>query len=121
MPNFIPYILNRPNDGYGCNMEQSGATVAINDLLASVHGHGPNTTLRILPGGWPAGEPVSFTNIRVRGAFTVSASAMGTRSGATLADVSITSLAGRPLVLLWAQEPSIRSSDGAIVPVEALG
>ena len=40
MNNFIPFINNRPSGGSGCNIENSGATVAINDLLASVHGHG---------------------------------------------------------------------------------
>ena len=34
-PNFIPFILNRPTGGSGCNMENSGATVAVNDVLVT--------------------------------------------------------------------------------------
>jgi len=45
------------------------STVAINDLLASIHGHGENASLVLFPGGWPAGEAVSFERIRVKGAF----------------------------------------------------
>ena len=48
-------------------MEQAGATVAINDLLVSVHGHGENASMVLFPGGWPAGEAVSFERIRVKG------------------------------------------------------
>ena len=50
-------------------MEQAGATVAINDLLVSVHGHGTNASMVLFPGGWPAGEPVSFQRIRVKGTY----------------------------------------------------
>lgn len=39
-------------------MENSGSTVAINDLLVSRHGHGQAAALRVLPAGWPAGVPV---------------------------------------------------------------
>ena len=67
MNNFIPFIENRPTGGSGCNIENSGATVAVNDLLASVHGHGTHATLRLFPGGWPVDQVVSFRNIRVRG------------------------------------------------------
>ena len=97
------YIDNRPTGGSGCNIENSGATVAINDLLASVHGHGANSTLRLFPGGWPVGQAVSFEQIRVRGAFLVSASATGGAGDeAQLSgSVIVSSLAGNLLRFLW--------------------
>jgi hypothetical protein len=39
-------------------MENSGATVAVNDLLVSRHGHGSAAAIRVLPAGWPAQQPV---------------------------------------------------------------
>ena len=108
MHNFIPFILNRPTGGSGCNVENSGATVAINDLLASVHGHGQNSTLHLFPGGslaWPLqeGQQVTFQDIRVRGAFAVSATAIGIESGSikTVKPVRIKSLAGNTLTIKW--------------------
>ena len=97
-------------------MENSGATVAINDLLVSRHGHGVNASIRVLPAGWPAAQPVrwgflceegargavraiglggadqatppplslirhSWQNVRVKGGFLVSASAVGSTGG----------------------------------------
>lgn len=127
MPNFIPFILNRPTGGSGCNIENSGATVAINDLLASVHGHGANASLRILPGGWPQGEHVSFSDIRVRGAFTVSASAVGTGTGVSLTSaVAVKSLAGNPLTIYWAGlgesgEPVVHTRNGSLIAVHPVG
>ena len=78
MNNFLPYIVNHPNSGYGCNMENSGATVAVNDLLVSVHGQDAASTAWFLAGGWPAGEPVAFRQIRLRGGVLASATALGT-------------------------------------------
>ena len=117
MPNFIPFIDNRPTGGSGCNIENAGATVAVNDLLASVHGHGSNAALRLFAGGWPAGQQVSFQNIRVRGAFTVSAAATGhANDKVTLSgDVKITSLAGNQLTLQWPvanAKPTVKTPSG---------
>jgi hypothetical protein len=112
-------------------MEQSGATVAINDLLVSVHGHDENASMVLFPGGWPAGEAVSFERIRIKGAFTVSASAMGAGdkadgSAANLvkltAPVGVTSLAGQNLTFAWpwpGAKPSVTAaSGGATVALE---
>ena len=87
--------------------------MAINDLLASVHGHGQNSTLRIFPGGWPAGQTVSFEQIRVRGAFTVSGAATGgAEDEAQLSGpVIVSSLAGNSLRFLWPKQgetPTVR-------------
>jgi hypothetical protein len=117
MNNFIPFIDNRPTGGSGCNIENSGATVAVNDLLASVHGHGAHATLRLFPGGWPADQAVSFRNIRVKGAFTVSAAAVGRAGGqvALSGDVSITSIGGAPLTIRWpvtGHTPIVKSPAG---------
>ena len=125
MPNFIPYIENRPTGGSGCNIENAGATVAVNDLLASVHGHGANASLRILPGGWPVGQPISFQHVRVRGAFTVSASGVGTGSSYILSSpVHVESLGGNPLVFNWpfTPPPMVQElSSGSSVPTKAAG
>ena len=125
MENFIPFIDNRPTGGSGCNVENSGATVAVNDLLASVHGHGAAASLRLFPGGWPAGQRVSFRDIRVRGAFTVSATAIGApgNTAELTAAVSVVSLAGNALTVHWpwsAAAPKVTSA-GAAVPVEPAG
>ena len=148
MPNFIPFIVNRPTGGSGCNIEvgnfyrnlitrgasdrlfvssvqNSGATVAINDLLASVHGHGPNATLRIFPGGWPVGQAVSFQEIRVRGAFTVSAAGVGQAKDTVklTGAVNVTSLAGKPLTFLWETgTPTVTArAGGGVVALKGLG
>ena len=104
MPNFVPFLWNRPGSGSGCTTEQAGATVAINDLVATTHGHGPNASIRVLPGGWPEGEPVAFTSLRVRGAFLVSARAVGAVAGSVprLESLTVESLAGNAVVLHWA-------------------
>jgi hypothetical protein len=101
MPNFLPYINNRPDAGLGCNMENSGANVAINDLLVSRHGHGETAALRFFPGGWPQDQPVSFQNILTKGAFRVSASANGLGDGKPVyytEPITITSVVGNPCV-----------------------
>lgn len=127
MPNFIPFIYNRPTGGSGCNIENSGATVAVNDLLASVHGHGDRAVLRLFPGGWPAGQTVNFADIRVRGAFTVSARAVGAVADkvALAGPVTITSDAGSPLSVQWpvaGVTPNVTlASDGTDVPVASVG
>ena len=126
MPNFIPFINNRPTGGSGCNIENSGATVAINDLLASVHGHGKNSTLRMFSGGWPAGQAVSFEKIRVRGAFTVGASASGIAGGKVklTGPVTVASLAGNSLRFLWPAEgaaPVVKEVGGGPVAAAEVG
>ena len=125
MPNFIPFIDNRPTGGSGCNIENSGATVAVNDLLASVHGHGTNASLRLFAGGWPAGEAVSFRDVRIRGAFTVSAAATGQAGDVAklTGAVSVDSIAGNPLTFAWpaAAKPSVKEAGGAAVAVAAAG
>ena len=82
MNNLLPNIVNHPNSGSGCNMENSGATVAINDLLVSRHGHGATRAIRYLPNGWPQGQPVSFSNVRVKGGHLASGQAVGAGPGA---------------------------------------
>jgi len=83
--------------------------------MASIHGHGANATLRIFPGGWPVGQLVSFQDVRVRGAFTVSASGVG-EAGDTVkltGAVNVTSLAGKTLVFLWpGAKPSVTETPG---------
>jgi hypothetical protein len=81
MNNLLPYIVNHPNSGSGCNMENSGATVAINDLLVSRHGQGAYKAIRYLPNGWPHGQPVSFANIRVKGGHLAAGQAVGVGAG----------------------------------------
>jgi len=71
----------------GGGLEQVGAVVAIQMLLVRV----VDGVLRLFP-GWPASSRASFTDLRVTGAFVVSATA-GARS------VSIISEAGLPLLL----------------------
>lgn len=127
LPNFLPSI------GGTCAMEQSGATVAINDLLVSVHGHGENASMVLFPGGWPAGEAISFQRIRIKGAFTVSADAVGAGDqpggGGALpvkltGPVRVTALAtGQNLTFAWwpGSQPSVTvASDGAVVAVKAV-
>ena len=103
MPNFVPFIWNRPGSGSGCTTEQAGATKAINDLLASVHGHAENSSIRLFPGGWLSGERVSFQTLRLRGAFLLSASAEGVAGGGPphLLSCEVTSLTGMLLRLHW--------------------
>ena len=126
LPNFLPNI------GGTCSMEQSGATVAINDLLVSVHGHDDNASMVLFPGGWPAGQSVRFERIRTKGAFVVSAAAVGAGDKADgsaplpvqlTAPVDIASLAGQNLTVAWAagETPTVKAVGGAAVPVEAVG
>lgn len=127
MPNFIPFIYNRPTGGSGCNVENSGATVAVNDLLASVHGHGDQAVLRLFPGGWPVGQKITFSNIRVKGAFTVSATAVGVVGDQVdlSGPVTITSYAGSPLSVKWPTmgvKPNVTvARTGARVPTTSVG
>ena len=116
-----------PSISMGDALENTGASVAINDLLASVHGHGNASALVLFPGGWPVGEAVSFRRIRVRGAFTVSAAATGT--GERMTDVHFTtpvtvdSLAGKSLTLAWPRAkaaPTVKTAGGAAVSVLAV-
>lgn len=127
MPNFIPFIDNRPTGGSGCNIENSGATVAVNDLLASVHGHGDQAVLRLFPGGWPMGQKIAFSNIRVKGAFTVSAMAVGAVGDQVdlSGPVTITSHAGLPLTVKWPMtgvQPNVTvANTGVHIPTTSVG
>ena len=87
-PNLWPWIHNRPTGGWGCPVEQAGATLAINDLLVQSH----EGFLRLFPAGWPAGSPASFVTLRADGGFLVSAATDG---GGVPRDVVVRSLAGR--------------------------
>eukprot|EP01043_Picozoa_sp_COSAG02_P066514 COSAG02_NODE_10379_length_1955_cov_0.910022_2_plen_138_part_00 len=53
-PNGFPQI------SMGDAIENAGASVAINDLLATVHGHMNMSALVLFAGGWPKGQAVSF-------------------------------------------------------------
>ena len=64
----------------------------------------------LFPGGWPAGETVRFERIRIKGAFTVSATATGAGDKADgsaprpvklTSPVRIASLAGQNLTVAW--------------------
>jgi hypothetical protein len=49
----------------GDAIENVGASVAINDLLATVHGHmNIMSALVLFAGGWPKGQAVSFRQVR---------------------------------------------------------
>jgi len=98
--------------------------VAINDLLVSMHGHGNVSALRFFPGGWTTGQPVSFVNIRTKGAFLMAASAVGQGDGVTpwyVQPIKITSLAGKTCTVVDpfnnGSYPIVRDSQGRSVPV----
>ena len=115
-PNFVPVI------GGGCSLENAGATAAVSDLLASVHGHEEGAALLLFPGGWPEGEHVSFGRLRVQGAFLVAANATGRGDGLSNVDfiggVTIDSLAGQSLTLGWRLgTPKVRAATGGAVSV----
>jgi alpha-L-fucosidase 2 len=63
-PNFVPQIPS------GCVAEQAGATQAINDLLMSSY----DGVIELFPAGWVDGTNASFSTLRARGAFLISAS-----------------------------------------------
>lgn len=124
MPNFVPFIYNRPTGGSGCNMENSGTTVAVNDLLASVHGHAP-PVLRLWPGGWLANQSVSFETLRVKGAFLVSGTAQADSMGTILygtpaVGIKVVSLQGNDLVFRWESTPQVKDQGVGLVPVVQL-
>jgi len=116
MPNFVPFLWNRPGSGSGCTTEQAGATAAINDLLVSTHGHGDNASIWVLPGGWPQGADVSFRRLRVRGAFLISAQAIGTAGLPRLLSLTVKSLAGNSVALRWPDRraPTVRRNGSAV-------
>jgi hypothetical protein len=84
MPNLWPNIRG------GCNMEQSGATAAVNDLLLASH----EGFIRLFPAAWAPGQSGSFKTLRAEGAFLVSAATSG---GSDVHGVRILSLAGQHL------------------------
>ena len=61
--NFVPQIHG------GCLSEQAGATQAINDLLLASY----DGVIELYPAGWVGSDNASFTTLRARGAFLVSA------------------------------------------------
>jgi hypothetical protein len=63
MPNYVPQIFS------GCVAEQAGALQGINDLMMQSY----DGAIVFFPAGWDAGGS-SFTSLRARGAFLVSAS-----------------------------------------------
>lgn len=127
MPNFVPFLYKRPSSSYGCNVENAGATKAVNDLLVAEHGHASHgiPALRFLPGGWPAGAPVAFANIRTRGAFLVSARAVGLGGGRAniSAPIAVQSLAGRPCTFVcpYDQGCAVQQVGGAAIDLIDLG
>ena len=104
----------------GGGLEQVGATVAVDELLLQSH----EGFLNFFP-VWPRdqGVPVSFSNLRARGAFVVSADLLG--NGSIASPVSIMAEAGLPCRLLtpWPAETShspsftVLAPDGATVPI----
>jgi hypothetical protein len=77
-----------PNIQSGCNMEQAGATAAVNDLLMASH----EGFIRLFPAGWEEGQAASFATLRAEGAFLVSAATSG---GSDVRNVTLRSLAGQ--------------------------
>ena len=94
-PNFLT-DTQKGEGSAGGSLENLGAAVAIQELLLQSH----EGFLRFFP-GWPLGEAASFSNFRGRGAFAVFASV---DAEGVAADVSVTSEAGAPCVVLspWA-------------------
>ena len=105
MPNFWPSMS-------GGGIEQVGATLAINELLLQSH----EGFLALFP-AWGAGAAASFTTLRTRGAFLVSASIDSTRTVA--AGVRIVSEAGGVCRVLspWKDAPRVVGAGGAAVAV----
>jgi hypothetical protein len=87
-PNMWPWLQNRPNAGWGCPIENAGATLAVADLLMQSH----EGFIRLFPAGWADDSPASFESLRADGGFLVSAAtaAGGVPDGA----VAVTSLVG---------------------------
>jgi hyaluronoglucosaminidase len=107
MPNFWPSMS-------GGGTEQVGATLAINELLLQSH-----EGFLVLYPAWGAGSAASFTTLRARGAFLVSAAIDATRTVA--AGVRIVSEAGTTCRMLspWKVAPRVVDGTGAAVAVRA--
>jgi polygalacturonase len=104
-PNFVPQIQA------GCVSEQAGATQAVNDLmLASYDG-----LIELFPAGWVAGSNASFTTLRARGAFLISAS---WSRGAVLDGVKLLSEAGSDVAMI---NPFSSLGNGELPMVTELG
>ena len=86
-PNFVPQIPG------GCVAEQAGATQAVNDLLMSSY----DGVIELFPAGWIEGGSASFTTLRARGAFLISA---GWSHGAVLDGVTLLSEAGSNVAMV---------------------
>lgn len=108
-PNFFPDINNHPNAGSGCPFENAGSLLAINELMLMSH----NFTLRFFPAGWPSGQPSTFTNLRAKGAFLVSGTAVG---GEFVGSIRIVSEAGLDCVFVAPQFVNSSRTEGAKQP-----
>ena len=84
--------------------ETQGATQGVNDMLCASY----DGVIRLFS-VWPLEENSSFTHLRAKGAFLVSARL---RSGVVVAPVTITSLAGKMAVMMT---PPGWSSGGVLV------
>jgi len=104
-PNFVPQIPG------GCVAEQAGATQAVNDLMMSSY----DGLIELFPAGWVEGSSASFTTLRARGAFLISASWIG---GAVLDGVELLSEAGSDVVMM---NPFSSQSDGELPVVVEVG
>ena len=106
--------------GQGVDGTMAGGLGIVNELLLQTH----TGVIELFP-QVPPGQPASFTNLRGRGAFLVSASmAAGTRD--QIDDVAIVSEMGGAVTLRspWASHPSVSvvaSSSGAAVAVRSAG
>ena len=112
----MPYSLSLPPPrylaAYGANstnflayapgggVENIGLSQAVNDML--LQSSAQDGTMRLFP-AWPAAEPASFTTLRAKGAFLVTASWDPVRRTAT--GVSITASVASPRVLLTTPFP----------------
>ena len=101
-------------DDWTHGIEKVGTTEAINSMmLISEDG-----ITKIFP-NWYADKDAEFTNLRARGAFTVSAEYDGTAQEAK--NVTITSEEGEDMTLVvpWAEGATVKDSEGNIVKTEA--
>jgi hypothetical protein len=116
----VNMVANGIGMGAGTDGTMDGGLGIVNELLLQTH----TGVIELFP-QVPPGQPASFTNLRGRGAFLVSASmTAGVRD--LIDDVAIVSEMGRPVTLRspWASHPSVSvvvSSSGAAVEVRSAG
>ena len=103
-----------PNFMLAEGQECSGALQAVNDMLVSSY----TGVLRLFD-SWPAAEDASFTSLRAKGGFTVSASLRG----GIVAPVTVASEAGESCSMLspWAAGLSVIDSAGRKVDAVNIG